>query len=86
MADIPDANVTHKLHINLGTLKCWKAKVKGDGTGTTISVPFGRVEIYWTQNIDDTSAIPAITESSNVLTYAAAPTNNKYHWLFVAGY
>ena len=86
MADIPAANITKTLHFNMGTLKAWKALVKGDGTGVTISVPFSRVEVYWTQNIDDTSAIPAISESSRVLTYAGAPTINKYHWLFVAGY
>ena len=86
MADIPAANITEALHISMGTLKGWKAKVKGDGTGVTISVPFARVEACWTGNIDDSSAIPAISASSGVLTYASAPTINKYHYLFVVGY
>jgi len=86
MADIPAANITKKLHFNMGSLKGWKALIKGDGSGTTITVPFGRVEAYWIANVDDTTPIPAISESSGVLTYAAAPTNAKYHWLFVVGY
>lgn len=86
MADIPAANVDLKLHVNIGSLKMWKARVKGDGVGTTLKVPMGRVEGYWTQNIDDTTDIPRISESSLTLTYASAPTSGKYHWLFVIGY
>ena len=86
MADIPAANITKTLHFNMGSLKGWKALIKGDGTGVTVNVPFLRVEGCWTQNIDDSSAIPAISASGGILTYASAPTINKYHWLFVAGY
>jgi hypothetical protein len=87
MADIPAANLTEQLHFNMGSLKAWKVKVKGDGTGVTINTPFSRVEFYFTQSIDDT-AIPAttISESGGTLTYAAAPTSTKYHTLVVAGY
>lgn len=85
MADIPSANITNALHMNHGSLKAWKAKIKGDGAGTTISLPFGRVEFYVIQNITETAALRA-TESGNIITYAAAPTNNLYHWLWVVGY
>jgi len=85
MADIPAANIDKKLHFSMGTLKGWKARVKGDGAGVTISVPFSRVEGYWVCTIDETTA-HKISESSGVLTYAAAPSNGLYHWLFVVGY
>jgi hypothetical protein len=86
MADFPEANVDLKLHVNFGNAKMWKARVKGDGAGTTLVVPLGRIEGYWTQNIDDTSAIPRISHADSTLTYNSAPTNTKYHWLFVIGY
>ena len=86
MADIPTANITEKTHNVAGAVKSWSAKVKGDGTGVTIPVPFSRVTSVVTGNIDDTSAIPGISFASGVLTYAAAPTNTKYHWLKVEGY
>ena len=85
MADIPATSITKRLHFSMGTLKGWKALVTGDGTGVTITTPFGRVEAYWIGNVSDTS-IAAISESSGVLTYATAPTINCAHWLFVVGY
>ena len=84
MADIATGKITNKLHFSLGTLKAWKAKVKGD-TGTTITLPFSRVEGYWMQNIDESASLKA-TESGGVLTYGSAPTTDLYHWLFVVGY
>ena len=87
MADIPAANIDKTLHFSMGTLKAWKARVKGDGTGVTISVPFKRVEFVLTQPIDDsTIPAPVISASGNILTYAVTPTVNTYHWLIVAGY
>ena len=84
MADIAAAKITNTLHFSMGTLKAWKAKVKGD-TGTTIPLPFSRVEGFWIQNIDESAALKA-SESGGVLTYASAPTTNLYHWLVVVGY
>ena len=85
MADIPTANIDYAERITLGNKLMWKARIKGDGSGVTVPVPLGRIEGYWICNIDDTSAIPAISWATNILTYAAAPTNTKYHWLFVIG-
>jgi hypothetical protein len=87
MADIPAANITNELHFSMGTLKAWKAKIKGDGTGVTVNVPFNRVEFVVTQAIDDsTIPAPVISASGGILTYAVTPTNGTYHWLIVAGY
>ena len=85
MADITAANITLQERLTLGNKLMWKAKVKGDGSGVTIPVPLGKVEGWWTKNIDDTSAIPAISGATNILTYASAPTTNKYHWVFAIG-
>jgi hypothetical protein len=85
VADIPAANITLQERLTLGNKLLWTAKVKGDGTGVTIPVPLGKVQKWWTKNIDDTSAIPAITGATNILTYASAPTSNKSHNLFVIG-
>jgi hypothetical protein len=85
MADVPTANVTLQERLVLGNKLLWSAKVKGDGTGVTIPVPLGKAEKCWTKNIDDTSAIPAITMATNIVTYASAPTINKVHYLFVLG-
>ena len=84
MADIAAAKITERLFFNLGSLKAWKAKVQGD-TGTTITLPFGRVEGYWFKNIDESAALKA-TESAGVLTYGSAPTTDLFHWLIVVGY
>lgn len=86
MADIPAANITEKTHNVCGAVKVWTAKVKGDGSGVTIPVPFSRVTCVTTGNIDDTTAIPGIVFASGVLTYSSAPTSGKYHWLRVEGY
>jgi len=87
MADLPAANLTEQLHFSMGTLKAWKVKVKGDGTGVTVNVPFSRVEFVLTQPIDDsTIPAPVISASGGILTYAVTPTTNTYHWLIVAGY
>ena len=87
MADLPAASLTEQLFFSFGTLKGWKVKVKGDGTGVTINVPFSRVEFCFTQPIDDTTIpAPVISASGGILTYAVTPTNTKYHWLIVAGY
>lgn len=85
MADIPAANITLQERFILGNKLLWKAKVKSDGTGVTIPVPLGRLDGWWTKNIDDTSAIPAVSGSSNIITYASSPTINKVHWLYVIG-
>lgn len=69
----------------LGNFMLYIAKVKGDGSDTTVYVPLKKVVAVWTGNIDDTTAIPAISASANLLTYAAAPTNLKYHWLCALG-
>jgi len=86
LADIPDANVTEARHHILGNVKAWTAKIKGDGTGTTLNVPFKIVVGAFTGNIDDTSAIPGISFADGVITYASAPTSSKYHWLMILGF
>lgn len=86
MADIPVANITEK-HLNVsGNVKVWSAKVKGDGSGVTVPIPMTGVFNVLTGNIDDSSAIPGISFASGVLTYASAPTINKYHYVRVEGY
>lgn len=68
-----------------GNFVLYTAKIKGDGSDTTLYVPLKKVVAVWTGNIDDTSAIPAISASANLLTYAAAPTSTKYHWVCALG-
>lgn len=68
-----------------GNFVLYTCKVKGDGADTTHYVPLKKVVAIATGNIDDTSAIPGISASDNLLTYAAAPTSTKYHWLWVLG-
>ena len=87
MADLPAANIDKILHFSMGTLKAWKARIKGDGSGVTVNVPFTRVEFLVTQSIDDaTIPAPVISASGGTITYAVTPTNGTYHWLVVAGY
>jgi hypothetical protein len=86
VADIAAANITLQERMILGNKLLWKAKVKGDGTGVTIPVPLGRIDSTWVGNVDETAGYqPAISTATNIVTYAAAPTINKYHWLFVLG-
>lgn len=86
MADIPAANITLKERISLGSAILFKCMVKGDGSGVTIPVPLSRITGTWVGNIDEAAGYnPQISTSTNIVTYAAAPTNNKYHWLFCMG-
>jgi hypothetical protein len=86
MADITAAQITNKYHGQMGPLKVWFAKVQGDGSGVTIPTPFSRIVNVQCYNIDDTSAIPAISSTSGgTITYASAPTSTKYHYLMVVG-
>lgn len=86
MADIPAANITLKERISVGNLTLWKAKIYGDGTGVTVPTPITRIMGTWVGNIDETAGYsPALSTSGNVVTYGAAPTNTKYHWLYVLG-
>jgi hypothetical protein len=77
--------ITLTERISMGNKLLWKAKIKGDGSDTTVSVPLTTVDGCWICNIDDTSAIPGIAISGTTLTYAAAPTSGKYHMLFAIG-
>jgi hypothetical protein len=77
--------ITLTERISMGNKLLWKAKIQGDGSDTTVSVPLTTVDCWWAYNIDDTSAIPAISGSGTTLTYAAAPTSTKYHWLYAIG-
>lgn len=86
MADIPAANVTLKKFNITGNSKTWSAKVKGDGSGTTLNVPFAGVFSIVTGNIDDAGGVPAASFSSGVVTYAAALGSNESHWLRIEGY
>lgn len=87
MADIPAANITNKVPNVCGALKMWQAKVKGDGSGVTLPVPFARVTGHAVGNIDETAGYnPQISFASGVITYGAAPTNGAYHWLTLWGY
>lgn len=85
MADITASQITGKMHFTIGGARMWVAKVQGDGSGTTIPVPFSRVFSVATANIDDTSAVPGVSFASGVLTYAAAPTSTKYHYITIIG-
>ena len=86
MADIPAANITSTERDLWGSAYMWKAKVKGNGAGTTITAPFGRILACWMGNIDDTAGTNyQLSFSGNVVTYGGAPTINKYHWLYVLG-
>lgn len=82
MADIAAANVTLKERVD--NLAMWTCKVKGDGAGVTVQTGVSKVIAAWTQIIDETTA-PSISWDGNTITYAAAPTNNLYHQLFVLG-
>ena len=93
MADIPVANIGAWNWVSLGNKYLCISKVKGDGTGVTIPTPLNGIEAAWVQAIDDASAnlpiVPVVsistTARNGIVTYAAAPTINKYHWLFVIG-
>jgi hypothetical protein len=66
-------------------LMCY-AKVTGDGSTTTINVPMGRIESAFVGNGDESAGYnPALTWSGQTITYGAAPTNTKYHYLHVIG-
>ena len=77
--------VTEENKTLCGNFVLYTAKIQGDGADTTLYVPLKKVVAAWTGNIDDTSAIPGITASANLLTYAAAPTSTKYHYVFALG-
>ena len=89
MADIAAANIGAWERSSWGNKYCCYAKIKGDGTGVTVQVPLGRIEAAWTNAIDDVTAnvsiVPGISVSGRTVTYAAAPTQNKYHYLFAVG-
>ena len=69
----------------MGNFLVYLCKVRGDGADTTISIPMKKAVAAFTTNIDDTSAIPGVSVSDNVVTYAAAPTSTKFHYLMVIG-
>jgi hypothetical protein len=86
VADITAANITGKKFNVCGALKMWCATVKGDGSGTTLNVPFSSVVAMAIGNIDDTGGVPAASFASGVVTYAAAPGNNESHYLTIWGF
>jgi hypothetical protein len=87
MADITSTYITDKVHNVCGSVKMWSAKVKGDGSGVTIPVPFSRVISHAVGNITETAGYnPLISFASGVITYGTAPTNGAYHWLTLWGY
>lgn len=85
MADVPAANITGQLHNNTGQTKMWHAKVKGDGSGTTMKVPFASVVAIAIGNIDETAVVKA-SFSGGTVTYGAAPTNNLSHYITIFGW
>lgn len=82
MADITSGNVSLKERVD--NLVLWTCKVKGDGTGVTVQTGVSKVVAAWVQPIDETAA-HKISWSGNTITYAAAPSSNLYHQLFVIG-
>lgn len=86
MADIPATNITNTKFNVCGNLKMWCATVKGDGSGTTLNVPFGSVVAMTTGNINDVGGVPPVSFSSGVVTYASAPGNNESHYLLIWGF
>jgi hypothetical protein len=95
MADIAAANIGAWEWVGSGNKYLVVSKVKGDGTGVTVPTPLHCINAAWTQAIDDIdgstklSAVTGISISSSahdgIITYASAPTSDKYHWLFVLG-
>ena len=91
MADIAAANIGTWTRIGLGNAFLEICKIKGDGTGVTVNVPLRLVSSAWVQAYDDIDGssklpiVPGITWATNIITYAAAPTINKYHYLFCIG-
>jgi hypothetical protein len=83
--DIPEANIDRETHYSMGTIRSYQVRIKGDGAGRQINVPFSRVEGYWITNITETTDLKA-TESAGAITYAYPPGLNLYHYLFVIGY
>lgn len=65
----------------------WQARILGDGSTTTVKCPLTRAEKAWTQPIDEAAGFaPQLSCSGQTITYGAAPSNGKYHWLFVSGF
>lgn len=86
MADIPAANVVKQSYNVIGNQVLVVYKVTGDGSGVTIPTHVGRIVSAWVGNSTETAGYsPQISFSGNTITYAAAPTSSKIHYLHVLG-
>lgn len=69
----------------MGTIRGYLVRIKGDGAGRLVTVPFSRIEGVWTQNITETLRLKA-GSTAPYITYVTPPTYNLYHFLVVIGY
>ena len=91
MAAITAANITPVSRTNSGGLYHLVYKVKGDGSGTSIVVGLSRIIGHAVGDIDETAGYnPKIAYTNAAggakVTYATAPTINKYHFLHLWGF
>lgn len=92
MADIAADHTGAWERVSMGNKIMEFAKIEGDGSGVTVRTRMGHPQAGWVQAIDDIDGsshlpvVPGISIAGNTVTYAAAPTTGKYHWLFVMGY
>jgi len=65
------------------TFGCYK--LTGDGSDTTFTAPIGTVDAAWFQRLDDTATSELLSWATNIITFAEAPANTKFIYIFFVG-